>query len=325
MTQTNFVRHHRSQPDGLPRGQACDFVAIDFETANALRGSACAVGATLVRRSQVVAQGATLINPELDFTPYCTNIHGIGPEDVQSAPTMADIWPALTELLDGQAVVAHNASFDLSVLRNSAARYDVSSGPSFDFFCTYRMARAAWPDFPSHSLRYVAPALGIPLDHHEAGSDAHACALVALRLVMEHAGLQAAAEAMGMVPGHATPDSYRSFRLPGSNGASSHQGSLAGNIDADPDHPLYGKSICFTGTLQSMVRNVAHERVAAVGCDFKTTVSKNLDYLVIGDGDFVQFADGPRTGKVKKALALREEGATIEIVPEQDFLALLLS
>ena len=66
-------------------------------------------------------------------------------------------------------------------------------------------------------------------------------------------------------------------------------------------------------------------RVTEVGCDFKNSVSKKLDYLVIGDGDFVQFADGWRIGKLDKALSLREAGASIEIIPENDFLQLLLS
>lgn len=270
----------------------------------------------------MVAQGATLINPELDFNPYCSAVNGIEPSDVRSAPTMPDIWPALTALLDGQTVIAHNASFDISVLRNSAARYEVTGGRRFDLFCTYRMARAAWPDLPSHSLGYVAPSLGISFDHHEAGSDAYACALVALALGREHTGLAAAAAALGMLPGRMTPESYQPFRLEVSGAKLT---SLAGDVNADPNHPLYGRSICLTGTLLSMVRRDAADRVAEVGCDFKSNVSKKLDYLVIGDGDFVQFADGWRTGKLEKAMALREAGATIEIIPEQDFLALLLS
>ena len=67
----------------------------------------------------------------------------------------------------------------------------------------------------------------------------------------------------------------------------------------------------------------AAERIVEYGADFKNNVSPKVDMLVIGDADFVQFADGMQTGKMKKAAALREDGVEIEIVAERDFLALL--
>ena len=64
-------------------------------------------------------------------------------------------------------------------------------------------------------------------------------------------------------------------------------------------------------------------RIVEFGAEFKTNVSKHVDMLVIGDADFVQFADGMQTGKMKKASALRADGFDIEIMAERDFLALL--
>lgn len=321
MALLDLFRRRPAEPTGLPRPAECDFVAIDFETANETRGSACSVGVTQVRDGQVAAQGLTLINPETYFNPYCSAVNGITEDDVRHAPTLPELWPALSSLLEGQLVVAHNASFDMSVLRNTAARYRMSGGPGFDVLCTYRMARATWPSLPSYSLGYIAPALGIAFEHHQAGDDARACALLALAIcrALGVGGLHEAVAAHDFIPGRLTPDSYIPFR--------EHRSltTVDGRDDADRDHPLYGKSICFTGTLASMVRRDAMERVTAVGCDFKTSVSKHLDYLVIGDGDFVQFADGWRTGKLKKALSWREAGATIEIIPEKDFLHLLMS
>ena len=323
MPALSQFRQRPVKQGGLPQPLPCDFVAIDFETANEKRGSACAVGIVLVQDGQVVAEGSTLINPETYFNPYCTAVNGISEDDVQTAPTLLALWPQLTTLLDKQTVVAHNASFDMSVLRNTAARYPVVGGPSFDVLCTYRMSRATWPHLPSYSLGYVAPALGITFNHHQAGDDARACALVALAICRE-VGLESLHDAMKallFVPGRLTPDSYLPSRL-------EHDASLTavhGQEDADHHHPLYGKSICFTGALASMVRRDAMERVTEVGCDFRNSVSKKLDYLVIGDGDFVQFADGWRTGKLEKALSLREAGTGIEIIPENDFLHLLLA
>jgi DNA polymerase-3 subunit epsilon len=324
MGLADFFRRRSVAPSGLPNPQPCDFVAIDFETANETRGSACSVGIAQVRDGQVVAEGATLINPETYFNPYCTAVNGIDEDDVRTAPTFSDLWPELSAVLDGQTVVAHNASFDMSVMRNTAARYEVAGGPEFDLFCTYRMARVTWPEMPSFSLGYVAPAIGVTFEHHEAGNDARACALVALAVCRTLAvlALADAAAELKFVPGRMTATSYQGFHL-AEYAAGLH--AMDGNADADPEHPLYGKSVCFTGGMLSMVRRDAAARVVDVGGDFKNSVSKKLDYLVIGDADFVQFADGHRTGKLDKAITLRDAGAPIEIIPENDFLQLLLS
>ena len=100
---------------------------------------------------------------------------------------------------------------------------------------------------------------------------------------------------------------------------------MVGRVDADHDHPLYGKAICFTGSLQSMLRRQAQERVVDVGGTFKNNVSRGLDFLVIGDDDYVRFVDGWQTDKLKKAMELRSEGYGIEILAEQHLLEMLLS
>lgn len=321
---TEVFRRRVAAAVGLPAASVCDFVAIDFETANEKRGSACAVGIAQIRHGEIVAHGSTLIDPETYFNPYCTAVNGIDEDAVRGAPTLPQLWPELTVLLDGQLVVAHNASFDMSVLRNTAARYEVGAGPSFDVLCTYRMARVVWPGLPSYSLGYVSPQLGITFNHHEAGQDASACATVALAMCSELGvlSLVAAVGVLGVLPGRMAPDSYTPFQVALDHGSLT---AVDGREDADPSHPLYGRTICFTGALLSMVRRDAMERVTEVGGNFRNSVSKKLDYLVIGDGDFVQFADGWRTGKLLKALELRRAGAPIEIIPENDFLHMLLA
>ena len=98
---------------------------------------------------------------------------------------------------------------------------------------------------------------------------------------------------------------------------------MEGAAGADPTHPLFGKTVCFTGALLAMLRREAAEIVVSLGADFVDNMSKKVDYLVIGDGDFVAFADGQRTGKMDKALKIREKGAPLEIISERDFFELV--
>ncbi len=98
-----------------------EFIAIDFETANRKRESACAVGIAVVSNGVVVGQTSTLINPDSEFSPYNVAITGIRPEDVVGAPYFPEVWDVLSPVLAGRTIVAHVATFDLGVLRQAVA------------------------------------------------------------------------------------------------------------------------------------------------------------------------------------------------------------
>ncbi len=316
MLQRTRRREHATLPDLLEG----DFAAIDFETANSQRASICSVGVALVRDGEVVFDGSVLVNPECDFSPYNQAVNGIGPDDVKDLPPITELWPTLMRILDGATVCAHSATFDIGALRATAARYNLP-GPTIDVYCTWRIARRVFTDFPSHGLAVCASQLGLGFDHHEAGDDAVMCAQVAIaaQRSLGVTSLPALADAIGYHPGHLTPTSYEAMNLAG------HLSSLEADPDADPSHPLYGKCLCFTGAMYSMPRAEAALAITAAGADFKTAMSAKVDYLVIGDADYVAFADGWRTGKLDKALRLRDDGAPLEIISERDFLALLYS
>jgi len=156
------------------------FVAIDFETANEQRASACAIGLSWAEDGRVVRTEEYLIRPpELRFTPFTIAVHGIRPEDVAHRPEFPDLWDRLAPDLAGCLLLAHNASFDMSVLLATLKTYQLDI-PEHDTLCTLVTARRVWPALPRHKLNHLAAELAIPLDHHRAGSDARACAEIAL-------------------------------------------------------------------------------------------------------------------------------------------------
>ena len=157
-----------------------NFVAIDFETANYQRSSACALGIVVVQGSQIVDSNLWLIKPKnLYFRPDFIDIHGITPDDVRDKPEWNELWPEISRYISGQTLFAHNAAFDISVLRSLLDECGISH-PQFEHHCTVKLARKAWPHLPNHKLNTVSDFLGISLDHHEALSDALACAHIAL-------------------------------------------------------------------------------------------------------------------------------------------------
>lgn len=150
------------------------FVAIDFETADNGRDSACAVALVRVEGSHIVERAYSLIRPPRRNMLF-TWVHGLTWEHVADAPSFAEVWPTLTPLLEGCSfLAAHNAGFDRGVLRACCERAELPL-PEPPFLCTVRLARQAWK-LPRNNLPTVAAHLGLPLDHHNALSDAEACA-----------------------------------------------------------------------------------------------------------------------------------------------------
>jgi DNA polymerase-3 subunit epsilon len=154
------------------------FVAIDFETADYGRDSACSVALVRVESGRVREQVHRLIRPpRRDF--YFTHIHRITWPMVAAEPDFGGVWAEIVPLLEGAAfLAAHNASFDRSVLRAccAAAGLPMSGLP---FLCTVKLARSTWNLRPT-KLPDVCRHLGLGLAHHDAASDARACADIVL-------------------------------------------------------------------------------------------------------------------------------------------------
>jgi len=157
-----------------------DFTAIDFETANEKRSSACALGLIVVDGGAIVEERSFLIRPkELRFNPFNISLHGIRPSDVRDEPEFNDLWDALQPYLDGRTVIAHNAGFDMGVLRALLDEYEMDH-PDLRYACTMTMSRRAWPELKRHRLDVVANHLGVEFKHHDAVEDARAAAWIAL-------------------------------------------------------------------------------------------------------------------------------------------------
>ncbi|WP_201983028.1 3'-5' exonuclease [Hymenobacter rubidus] len=165
------------------------FTAIDFETANERRDSACAIGVVRVHNGQIVEEFQTLLRPrELRVDWRNQQVHGIAEADLYDAPTLADVWPVLLPYLHRQPVVAHNSAFDVSVLEYTCRDFSLPI-PAFHALCSVKLAKVCWPHLERHKLDHVAAYFNIPLNHHDALSDARACAEITVQAFRSGAAL----------------------------------------------------------------------------------------------------------------------------------------
>jgi DNA polymerase-3 subunit epsilon len=162
------------------------FAAIDFETASGAKASACSLGIAVVEGGEIVAHREWLIRPpSMYFSPGNIEVHGITPEMVADAPEFDRLWPEMEREIGGRTLVAHNAAFDMGVLRATLTHYDVWS-EKMQFVCSVALARKCWPELRRHSLDALAREFGIEFRHHNAEEDAVAAAKVVLRAAEEY-------------------------------------------------------------------------------------------------------------------------------------------
>ncbi|WP_151732849.1 3'-5' exonuclease ['Paenibacillus yunnanensis' Narsing Rao et al. 2020] len=190
-----------------------DFTAIDFETANASRSSACSLGLVQVRDGIITREQVWLIDPRQHFSGMNIAIHGITPAMVEGQPTFRELWPTLEPLLAGEVVIAHNAAFDMSVLRYCLDEAAIGY-PSFQYMCTYLLGKKMLGELPSHKLNVLSGHFGISLRHHDALEDARAAASILLKLIEKeaHEGPLQLAQSQGYLPGTIYSGGYTPFK-----------------------------------------------------------------------------------------------------------------
>lgn len=158
-----------------------DFIALDFETATNDADSPCEMGLAIVRGGVVREVRNWLIKPRQwpFFSPFTMAVHGIRPQDVAQSPAFAEIWEEAMPLMQGNLIVAHNAAFDMNVLRSTLVSHRLPV-PTFSYFCSVSLCRRVWPGHRSYGLGPMCAVQGIGFKHHRAGNDAGAAAQLVL-------------------------------------------------------------------------------------------------------------------------------------------------
>ena len=158
------------------------YVAFDVETPNHMNNRICSIGITTIDDTGRIETEELLVNPECDFDEFNISLTGITPNSVKNAPTFPEIWGKISPIFSDAILVAHNAPFDLSVLHKTLAAYNLQAIKP-RYLCTMKMAKKTMPCIENHKLPTLCNYFEIPLEHHHAGSDSLACALVLTKLL----------------------------------------------------------------------------------------------------------------------------------------------
>lgn len=279
-----------------------DFVALDIETANEDYSSICQVGLAFFKDHKFIQIWETYVDPEDYFDPINVSIHGINHVMVKGAPKIPETLNFLRENLT-RKIIVHHTAYDRVSIKRSAERF-AQPELEFQWLDTARVARRAWEEYRhcGYGLKNLADNFGIEFKHHDAAEDARAAGEILIKAISES----------GVALNEWLIKAYKKqYRY--------HEKI---NLEGDPDGPLFGETIAFTGAL-SISRPEAAKLAAEMGCCVGSGVTAKTTLLVVGDQDVRALAGHEKSSKHRKAEGLISKGQELRILTESDFFSLL--
>ena len=297
---------------------------IDFETANRSYTSACSIGIAVIKGNEIVDKQYYLIQPPQNFyTDDNIAIHHITPSDTANADTFPTVWEKIKHYFENTYLAAHNASFDMSVLKATLNYYNLEQ-PHFEYVNTIAVSGYSIPAGTDvrKSLDARCEYFGITLDnHHNALADAVAAAQLIL-CNLAKSRFKSAATFLRSNSSYLNDyddvklketESFRHYR-PNVN---VNEIAAATAVNEEKDADFDGKTFVITGEFKTMTREQALATIVERGGIIKSSVSKKVDILVN--------ADNRTSTKTKAAEALQAEGHHIKIINEELFMRMLES
>lgn len=277
-----------------------EFVALDVETANADMASICQIGTVRFSKGDVTEEWASYIDPDDYFDAVNISIHGITEHTVRGAPKYMDIHDRLCRLIGNRIVLTHT-SVDRVALAQITGKHKACP-PVCTWLDSARVARRAWEEcaWKGYGLYNVCKTLGYDFKHHDALEDAKAAGYIMLA-AMERTGLDLEAWLKRVTQPIGPTVPTQPIRR-----------------DGNPEGPLYGETLVFTGALE-IPRREAADMAAQVGCTVASGVTKHTTMLVVGDQDVARLAGYEKSAKHRKAEELILKGYPIRVIRESDF------
>ena len=308
-----------------------NFIALDFETANFKRQSVCAIGLAIVENNEIVKTIYKLIKPTPNYYENINmSIHGIKPEMTENEKTFDELWDEIKIYFENKTIVAHNAAFDLSALRYVLDSYNIPY-PTLGYYCSMLTSKNMYSGLTNYQLPTICKHFNINnLSHHNAVSDATACAQIMLEILKDKKlnSLEELEKKFNFRKGVLYRSSYNPFSCCGRKPLP-YKTLFEIKVDEtsfDEEHPFYQKRVVFTGTLSNLGRTDAKSIVERIGGIVNPeNLNSKTNYLVVGTYDYTQYGEGYKSGKLKKAEELIAQGKDLEIISENNFFSMIHS
>jgi DNA polymerase-3 subunit epsilon len=287
-----------------------NYTVIDFETAGPKRDTPCELGICVVRDGRIIETKSWLIKPACypNFGRMNIAVHGIRPSDVADKQEFNELWSEIYTYLNGEILVAHNTSFDISVLTRTLNLYGLDI-PDNDYLCTLQLAKRIWPNRDGYKLNDLCASIGHTFNHHKAEEDCIAAAKL-LNYMIKDSGLNGIGELenyCGVGFRKVTDFGLKRYRTTVRTFRNSLSVEIAAGVTTNK---LDGAKIVVSGVFTRFSRNELKKLIEDNGGKNVSSISKSTDFIVAGDS----------MGPAKKEKA---EKLGVRMISEDEFAGML--
>lgn len=286
-----------------------DYTVLDLETTglDPTYDEIIEIAAIKYQYGEKVSEFNTLIKPENEIDEYISQLTGITNEMVKDAPEIKKVLPDLMKFLGDSVIVAHNANFDINFLYDN---YKLCFNECFknDFIDSMRISRRLFKDI-RHRLIDLTKEFGISFEvQHRAMADCEATHKV-YEYMKDYCSINNIDLAAFFKLTHGKNFDLKDFKPVSDR--------------FDESHPIFGRSVCFTGVLEKFQRKEALQIVVNLGGIPADSISKNTNILVLGNNDYCSSIKDGKSKKQKKAEDLILKGCDLIIISEKSFYDML--
>ncbi|EHJ52111.1 exonuclease domain-containing protein [Streptococcus macacae] len=285
-----------------------DYCVLDTETTglSAYYDEVIEIGILRIRDNKIVGRYSQLIQPKYEIDPFITSLTGITNEMVANMPSILDVKEEVLAFIGDDIIIGHNTSFDIRFLNEGFK--ELLDNRYMD---TIQFARKLYPELKHYRLSDLTKYLGLYNNEHRAIADCIATKELYddIKSTMGKKGLK-------------IENLWVNSKYNG--GKSIDIKSIAPTtVDIDEDNFFYGRHVVFTGKLEKMIRRDAMQIVVNLGGVLDKNVTKQTNYLILGNNDYNAILKGEKSSKQKKAERLKLKGQDIEVIDEFTFYDLL--
>lgn len=288
-----------------------DYTIIDIETTglDPRYYEIIEIGAIKYRSNEIVDKFSSLIYVD-EIDDFITSLTGITFKMLEKSPKIDKVIKDFYDFIGEDILVGYNVNFDINFLYDNLLETN-NIALKNSFVDVMRIAKKLLPNLEKHSQQYVCEYYNMNVSQsHRAIADCELCASLFNNLKND------------ILKEYQSIDDFIKLFTKSNLKLSDIK---ATNTDYDKDHPLYNKQCVFTGTLDKMVRKEAVQLVVNLGGICSNNISKNTDYLILGNNDYCSTIKDGKSSKHKKAEKMILEGSDIKIIPEDIFYDMVLN
>lgn len=285
-----------------------DYCVLDTETTglSAYYDEIIEIGILKVRNNVIVDRYVQLIKPENPIDEFITYLTGITNDMVKDMPSIIDLREEVLQFIGDDIIIGHNTSFDIRFI-NEGLNLILNN----NYMDTMQFARKLYTEMKHHRLSDLTEYLGLHNNEHRALSDCIATKELydSIKKSMSEKNLE-------------IHDLWASNKKNGRKGIDI-KSIKPTEVEIDEDNFFYNRHVVFTGKLDKMIRKDAMQIVVNLGGILDNSVTKQTNYLILGNNDYNAILKGEKSSKHKKAEKLMIDGQDISIIDELTFYDLL--